>query len=210
MYDAVIETLARIHKVDWKMLGLADYGKPGNYFTRQFSRWTKQWFASKTREIPEVDRLIEWLPKHMPQSEETTVCHGDFRIGNVMFHPSNPSIIAVFDWELSTLGHPLADVAYLCMLYHQTADEFGGLLGADCAVLGIPTQEQFVARYRQLTGRADSVQAFHMIFSMFRMVAILEGVRARALAGNIASRDGREVSERAVILARRAVAMIDS
>jgi aminoglycoside phosphotransferase (APT) family kinase protein len=210
MYQAVIEILARIHKVDWKALGLADYGKPGNYFARQLSRWTKQWYASKTREIPEVERLIAWLPDHIPSSDDTTLCHGDYRIGNVMFHPTEPRIIAVFDWELSTLGHPLADLAYFCMLYHQTAEEFGGVLDLDPGRLGIPTQDELVQRYCALTGRGEGLEPFHIIFSMFRLVAILEGVRARTLAGNVSSLDGREVTERSVILARRAVELIDS
>ena len=210
LYDAVIETLSRIHKVDWQGLGLADFGRPGNYFDRQLRRWTKQWNASKSREIPEVERLIEWLPNNIPVSDETSVCHGDYRIGNVMFHPSEARVIAVFDWELSTLGHPLADLAYLCMLYHQTQDEFGGALDVDIAALGIPSEDAYIERYCELAGRNEGIRPFHMIFSMFRLVAILEGVRARALAGNVSSTDGREVSERAVILARRAVELIET
>ena len=210
MYHSVIDVLARIHKVDWQARGLADYGRPGSYFARQLSRWTKQYQASKSREIPDADRLMEWLPRHLPETDETTICHGDYRIGNVMFHPTEPRVIAVFDWELSTLGHPMADLSYLCMLWHQTEEEFGGVMGMDLAGTGIPSQADFEAEYCRLTGRAHGLEPFHMIFSMFRLVAILEGVRARALAGNVASRDGKEVSDRTFALSRRAVELIEA
>jgi len=185
-------------------------GPESQYFARQLSRWTKQYQASKTREIPDADRLMAWLPDHLPSTDETTICHGDYRIGNVMFHPTEPRIVAVFDWELSTLGHPMADLSYLCMLWHQTEEEFGGVLDMDIAGSGIPTQAEFEAEYCRLTGRDHGLEPFHMIFSMFRLVAILEGVRARALAGNVASRDGKEVSDRTFALSRRAVQMIEA
>lgn len=210
MYRSVVDVLARIHKVDWQAKGLADFGRPGSYFARQLSRWTKQYQASKTREIPDADILMEWLPKHLPDTDETTICHGDYRIGNVMFHLTEPRVIAVFDWELCTLGHPMADLAYLCMLWHQTEEEFGGVMDMDIRGTGIPTQAEFEADYCRMAGRAHGLDPFHMIFSMFRLVAILEGVRARALAGNVASRDGKEVSDRTFALAKRAVALIES
>lgn len=209
MFSALVEVLARIHTVDWQAQGLGDFGRPGNYFARQISRWTKQYQTSKTTEIPEVDRLIEWLPAHIPDDDETTLCHGDYRVGNVMFHATEPRIVAVFDWELSTLGHPLADLSYLCLLWHQTEAEFGGVLDLSIEGTGIPTQAEFEAEYCRLAGRAHGLQPFHMIFSMFRLVAILEGVRARALAGNVSSTDGRETLDRSLELARRAVVLLE-
>ena len=133
--------LARLHALDWQALGLEGFGRPGNYFARQINRWTRQWQASKTREIPEIERLIAWLPEHLPAGDETTIVHGDYRLGNLMLHPQEPRVIALLDWELSTLGHPLADLAYNCVPYHSAAEKYGGVLGLDLEALGIPSEQ---------------------------------------------------------------------
>ncbi len=134
MYDAMNDVLARLHKVDWRAVGLEGFGKPGNYFARQIARWTRAWHASKTREIPELDRLAEWLPAHVPPGDdETAIVHGDFRLGNLMFHPREPRVIALLDWELSTLGHPLADLAYNCLLWHSSRAMYYGIEDVDHA-----------------------------------------------------------------------------
>ena len=141
MYDSMNDVLARLHRVDWQAVGLGDFGRPGNYFARQISRWTRQWHASKTREIPEIDDLIAWLPANLPAGEdETTIVHGDYRLGNLMFHPREPRVIAILDWELSTLGHPLADLAHNCLLWHASRAMYYGIEDLDPAALGIPTR----------------------------------------------------------------------
>jgi aminoglycoside phosphotransferase (APT) family kinase protein len=204
MYRSMAETLAKLHRVDWKAAGLADYGKPGNYFERQISRWTRQWAMSKTAENPDIDFLIHWLPQHLPANDDTTINHGDFRFGNLMFHPVEPRVIAVLDWELSTLGHPLADLAYNCIAWHTEPSEFKGIRGADLDSRGIPSQQEYLGYYREFSGRQDTVTGFHLAFSMFRFAVILEGIAARAKAGNAASADAVEVGRQSSGLARRA------
>ncbi|WP_256856677.1 phosphotransferase family protein [Variovorax sp. KK3] len=186
---AMAETLARLHAVDWAAAGLGDYGKPGAYFTRQISRWTRQWQASNTAENADVDRLIEWLPAHIPPGDETTIAHGDFRLGNLMFHRTQPRVIAVLDWELSTLGHPLADVAYSTLPWRTAPDVFEGVRGLDLQALQLPGEREYLRVYQQASGRRDEVQPFHHAFSMFRFAVILEGIKARARAGNAAADD---------------------
>mgnify|MGYP002862140728 CR=1 FL=1 len=209
MYLAMAETLARLQKVDVAAAGLADYGRQGGFFERQIARWTKQWELSKTRDMPEIDRLIAWLPANRPPSDETTISHGDFRIGNLMFHPSEPRIVAVLDWELSTLGHPLADAAFSCLPWHTRPEWFGGLLGTDYQALGIPTLEDYLAHYDRAAGRTGGVETFHVAFSLFRFAVILEGIAARARAGNAAADNAGEVGDMAVLFAGRAVDLID-
>lgn len=186
------ETLARLHAVDWRAIGLTDYGKPGNFFERQVARWTRQWQDSKTEDNADVERLIEWLPAHIPANDETTIAHGDFRLGNVMFHPSEPRIIAVLDWELSTLGHPLADAAYSSLPWLTAPDVFEGLRGKDLAALQLPSQAEYLDVYRAASGR-EAVQPFHHAFSLFRFAVILEGIKARARAGNASGSDAEAV-----------------
>jgi aminoglycoside phosphotransferase (APT) family kinase protein len=210
IYDSMNEALARLHALDWQAIGLEGFGRPGNYFQRQINRWTRQWYASKTREIPEIERLIAWLPEHVPAGDETTIVHGDYRLGNLMLHPREPRVIAVLDWELSTLGHPLADLAYNCVLYHAAAEKYGGVLGLDLDALGIPSEQDYVARYCQRIGRADGITSFHLAFSMFRFAVIFEGIAARARAGIAASSDAEEVGKLSIVYARRACALIDS
>jgi len=207
-YFAMAETLARLHAVDWAAAGLADYGRPGNFFQRQIARWTRQWEASRTRADANIERLIEWLPANIPPGDQTTIAHGDFRFGNLMFHPTEPRVIAVLDWELSTLGHPLADVAYNCMAWHTGADEFEGMRGIDLAAEGIPTQAEYVAHYRQAGGCAEPMTNFHMAFSLFRFAVILEGIATRAKSGSAAAKDAQQVGAQAAGFARRAAALI--
>lgn len=208
-YFAMAETLARLHAVDWAAAGLGDYGRPGNFFQRQVTRWTRQWEASRTREDANIDRLIAWLPANIPAGDHTTIAHGDFRFGNLMFHPTEPRVIAVLDWELSTLGHPLADVAYSCMAWHTGADEFEGMLGVDLSAEGLPTQAEYAAHYRQAGGHAEPVTNFHLAFSLFRFAVILEGIAARARSGSAAASDAVQVGAQAAGFARRAAALID-
>jgi aminoglycoside phosphotransferase (APT) family kinase protein len=169
-------------------VGLADFGRPGNYYTRQLSRWSRQYLESKTEEIPAMEALMEWLPANVPESDETSIVHGDYRIGNCILDPTEPRIAAVLDWELSTLGHPLADLAYFCQNYRGEATPGSSLVGLDLAAMGIPNEEGFVARYCELAGRAGIDHwAFYMVFVMFRSAAIVQGVYKRGLDGNASS-----------------------
>jgi aminoglycoside phosphotransferase (APT) family kinase protein len=184
IYDNLNETLARLHGVDFAAIGLADYGRPGNYFARQMDRWTKQYRGAETDYIPEMERLITELPPLLPTDDTVSISHGDYRLENVMFHPTEPRIIAVLDWELSTLGHPLADIAYGCILYHTHSESWGTLDGVDLAKAGIPSESEYVAAYCRRTGR-DGIPGFNALlaFSMFRLASIGQGVFKRNLAG---------------------------
>lgn len=184
IYDNLNSTLARLHGIDVAAAGLSDYGKPGNYFQRQIDRWTRQYRGAQTEEIPEMERLIETLPGAIPADEAVSIAHGDYRLENVMFHPTEPRIIAVLDWELSTLGHPLADIAYGCILYHSASESWGTLDGVDLKTAGIPTQDDYVAAYCRRTGR-DGIPGFnvYLAFSMFRLASIGQGVFKRNLDG---------------------------
>ena len=208
MYRSMAETLARLHRVDPAAAGLADYGKPGNYFARQVARWSRQWEASRTRENPALDRMIAWLPSHIPEGDETAVCHGDFRIGNLMFEPVEPRVVGVLDWELSTLGHPLADLGFNAMAWHTRPDEYGGIRGLDLDPLGIPSLEDYVAHYLRAAGRDDGIAPFHVAFALFRFAVIFEGIAARAAAGNAASDDAAETGKLASAFARRAAELV--
>ncbi len=204
IYDAMNDTLARLHKVDWRGVGLGDFGRPENYVARQIARWSKQYEASKTGEVPEMDRLIAWLPQNIPARDETTLVHGDFRLGNMIFHLREPRVIAVLDWELSTLGHPLSDLAYNCMLYHLPADlpTVRGFGDVDLAALGIPDERAYVAGYVRRTGRDPGADwPFYLAFSFFRYAAIVQGVYARALQGNASSATGEQLGRMAPRLA---------
>jgi aminoglycoside phosphotransferase (APT) family kinase protein len=197
-YDELNRVISALHRVDYVAAGLADYGRPGSYVERQVARWSKQYQATAAPRIPAMDRLIEWLPQHVPGGEETSVVHGDYRIDNVIFHPTEPRVLAVLDWELSTLGHPLSDFAYQVMAWRLAPDEFRGLKGCDFAALGIPTEEEYVAAYCHRTGReAIAHWDVYLIFNMFRIAAILHGVLARALQGNAASANAVETGSRA-------------
>src|SRR4029453_13130933 len=147
MYDAANDVLARLHNVDYRAVGLTDFGKPTGYVARQLARWTKQYLASAIEVTPAMTQLIHWLPKHLPQNDEATIAHGDYRIGNLLFHPQEPRVVAVLDWELSTLGHPLADAAYSCLPWHTLPEWYGGIRGLEWRALGIPSLEEYLDRY---------------------------------------------------------------
>jgi len=209
MYDSMNDVLARLHQVDWRAVGLEGFGKPGDYFARQISRWTRQWHASKTREIPEIDRLIAWLPGNIPAGDDqTAIVHGDYRLGNLMFHPSEPRVIAILDWELSTLGHPLADLAHNCLLWHATRAMYYGVEDLDQAALGIPSEQDYVRRYCERAGRRDGLTPFHLAFAMFRFAVIFEGIAQRARIGTAAAADAEKVGRLSLDYARRAYALI--
>jgi aminoglycoside phosphotransferase (APT) family kinase protein len=181
VYDDMCRVLAALHSVDYKAKGLTDYGKPGNYFERQIGTWTKQYVAAKTHDIPSMDRLIEWLPKNMPDDETTTIVHGDYQLYNLMFHPTEPRVVAVLDWELSTLGHPMADLAYNCMKYHDPSQ-------APALGEGIPTEDEFITMYCKRTGRERIPHwNFYVAFGIFRLASIIQGVYKRGLQGNASS-----------------------
>ena len=193
LHDEMIRVIAALHGVDYASAGLASFGRPGQYLKRQIERWTRQYRASETDRIEPMERLIEWLPAHIPAVDETTLVHGDYRVDNLIFHPHEPRVLAVLDWELSTLGHPLADFAYHVMTWRVTPAEFRGLKGHDLRALGIPEEDAYVRAYCQRTGR-DSLPDwdYYMAFNMFRMAAILQGILARALQGSAASAQAEE------------------
>ena len=188
-YDEMNRVIAQLHTIDYKAIGLETYGKPGNYFERQIDRWTRQYKASETEHIPAMDHLIEWLPQHIPAGEQTTIVHGDYRLDNMIFHPTEPRILAVLDWELSTLGHPLADFSYHCMSWHIVPGLFRGIAGLDLKSLGIPSEEDYLAKYSERTGIAIHKEdfRFYLAYNMFRMAGILQGIMKRYQDGTAAS-----------------------
>jgi aminoglycoside phosphotransferase (APT) family kinase protein len=192
-FDAMNATLARLHVTDYAAIGLGDYGRHGGYFERQIALWTKQYLADEDAgRDPFMDRLIDWLPSNLPDTpgwrDETAIAHGDFRIDNMIFHPTEPRIIAVLDWELSTLGHPLADFAYHAMMYHMPPDVVPGLAGADLQALNMPTEAEYAASYAGRTGRKNMHGYNYAIaFNFFRFCAIIHGVKGRAIRGNASS-----------------------
>ncbi len=192
IYEEVARVLATLHQVDPASVGLGDYGKQGQYVARQVGRWSKQYRASETSDIPAMNALMDFLPANLPASDDvTTLVHGDYRLDNMIFHPSEPRCLAVLDWELSTLGHPLADLAYTCMLYDVALPNVGGLLGVDFEKTGIPTEERFLERYVAHGGHqpegGDAEWAYFKAFSLFRLAAIAQGVYKRSLQGNASS-----------------------
>jgi aminoglycoside phosphotransferase (APT) family kinase protein len=201
IFDELNRVIAALHCVDPAAVGLTDYGKPGNYFARQIDRWSRQYKASETDPIDAMDRLIEWLPRNIPPGDRTSIVHGDYRLDNVIFHPTKPRIRAVLDWELSTLGHPLADFSYHMMAWRLAADDFRGLRGADLAALGIPSEATYLNLYMERTGMVEPPSArdwsFYLAYNLFRLAAILQGVMARALAGNAASTQALDAGRRA-------------
>jgi aminoglycoside phosphotransferase (APT) family kinase protein len=206
IYESLVGTLARLHAIDPAALGLADYGAPGNYFERQVRRWIKQYRAAQTDELPLVEKLIDWLPATVPAQERTAILHGDYRIDNVIFAPTEPKVIAVLDWELSTLGDPLADFAYLAMNWVLPAgDRKAQLLGLDLAGLDIPSLDEVTEQYCGLTGR-DRVPAldWYFAFNLFRLLGIIQGVKKRAIDGNASAADAAEMGARVPSLAEQA------
>jgi aminoglycoside phosphotransferase (APT) family kinase protein len=187
VYDDLARVLAALHAVDWRAAGLADFGKPERYMERQVERGIRQWQQVKVEEMPAMDRVGAWLAANLPADDETAIAHGDYRIGNVILHPEEPRVVAVLDWELATLGHPLADLGYACLTYHMPPGPSGvtGVEGIDFAATGIPTQAEFVARYCAAAGRPvpPDLDVF-IAFSMFRLASIVAGVWRRKLDGN--------------------------
>jgi aminoglycoside phosphotransferase (APT) family kinase protein len=203
IFTSKIETLAKLHTFDPEKIGLGDFGKPGNYFARQIDRWTKQYRASEIERIDAMDRLIQWLPRNVPLDDTTSIVHGDYRLDNMIFHPTEPRVLAVLDWELSTLGNPLGDFAYHAMAWRLPPAAFRGLGGADLAALGIPGEDAYRTAYCRRTGRAEIPHwDFYLAYNMFRLAAILQGIMGRVREGTAASLRAREAGERAKVLAR--------
>ena len=208
VYDDLNATLAKLHAVDFEAVGLGDYGRPGNYFERQVARWTRQYRDAESESIPAMEALIAELPGRIPADQSVTIAHGDYRLENVMFHPTEPRLIAVLDWELSTIGHPLADIAYNAFLWRSHSPGWGSLDGVDFAASGIPTEEAYVAAYCRRTGRAGIEDwAFYMAFGIFRLASIGQGVYRRVLAGNAAT-EGREAVNGTPALAEQALTIL--
>ena len=196
IYDEMNRVIAALHTVPFAQRGLADYGRPGNYFERQIGRWSKQYVASVTQPIPEMDKLMAWLPNNMPASardeSKVSIVHGDYRLDNLMFHASEPRVMAVLDWELSTIGHPLADFSYHCMAWHIPPGTFRGIGGVDVKSLGIPTEDEYIHRYCDRTGLTTPADLkadwnFYLAYNMFRIAAILQGIAKRVEAGTASS-----------------------
>lgn len=209
IYDAMAGAMARMHAVDPVEAGLEDFGKPGNYFERQVARWTHQLYASEAGGGPELERLADWLADNLPADDGiSTVVHGDFRLGNLMFHPTKPQVLAILDWELSTLGHPLADLGFCGMTWHTSPEEYGGILGLDRAALGIPDLATFEAEYKAHARPTPPLEEFHVIFSLFRFAVIFVGIADRARAGTAAGSNAEEVGPLAQAFAKRAIDLV--
>jgi aminoglycoside phosphotransferase (APT) family kinase protein len=200
IYNEMNRVIAALHQVPFAQQGLANYGKPGNYFERQIGRWSKQYIASQTQPIAAMDQLIAWLPAHIPadarDDSHTSIVHGDYRLDNLMFHPTEPRVLAVLDWELSTLGHPLADFSYHCMAWHIPPGAFRGIGGLDLPALGIPSEEAYIRQYCERTGLAsfESLKAdwnFYLAYNLFRLAAILQGIAKRVEAGTASSEQAK-------------------
>lgn len=202
IYREMNRVIAELHRVDLASAGLADFGRPGNYFARQIARWSRQCLESTLQLPPALHRLIEWLPEHIPPGDETTLVHGDYRLDNLMFHPTEPRIIGVLDWELSTLGHPMADFAYHCMSWRVSPTVWRGIEGLDLDALGIPAESDYIARYRAATGRDGREHwEFYLAYNLFRMAAILHGIAQRAAEGTAAAADATATGAKAGPLA---------
>jgi len=206
IWMGLADALARMHSVIPENVGLGDYGRPGNYFERQIGRWTRQWRESDSTPIPELDRLAEWLPENLPEDDGMVrLAHGDFRMGNMLFHPSEPRVVAILDWELSTLGHPLADLGFCVMPWHSAPEEYGGILGLDRKALGIPEEDEFIARYMTGAPGTAPLLPFHKVFALFRFAVIFVGIADRARAGSAAADNAAQLGSLAERFAVRAI-----
>jgi aminoglycoside phosphotransferase (APT) family kinase protein len=211
MYLSMADALSALHAVDPAAVGLADFGRPGGYFARQFARWSRQWKESPANDIPEIDAVVAWLETRIPEDAgRPAIAHGDFRLGNLMFHPTEPRVVAILDWELATLGDPLADLGFCCMTWHTGPDEYSGILGLDRDRLGIPSKEEFVARYEQRATPSGRLLPVHVVFALFRFAVIFVGIADRARAGSAAAADAADTGRLAVNFARRALALARS
>lgn len=208
MYKAAAKTMAALHSVGWQEIGLGDYGRPDNYFERQINRWIRQWEGSKTRDIPDLEKVIPWLQQNIPAPTGPSIVHGDFRIGNIMFSDDG-SVAALLDWELSTIGDPMADLAHFSMGWDSSPDEYDGVKGLDLNAEGLPTREEFQEWYNQAGGDISTFSDFHRIFALFRFSIIFEGIATRAAAGNAAGENANEVSSLALNFARRAAELLE-
>jgi aminoglycoside phosphotransferase (APT) family kinase protein len=212
IHDELNRVISALHTVDPVAVGLGSFGKTGEYIARQVARWSKQYQASETEKIEAMDKLIAWLPANIPAGDETRIVHGDYRIDNVIFDPAEPRILAVIDWELSTLGHPLADFAYHCMAWRIPPGMFRGLAGLDFEAMGIPDERAYVAAYCRRTGRdgiAERDWEYYMAYNMFRIAAIAQGVMARALQGNASSAEALQTGRKARPLAELAWSQVE-
>jgi len=210
IWMAVADTMARMHAVRPEAVGLGDYGRPGNYFARQITRWDRQYRASPSAPIPPVERLHRWLADNLPPDDgAVALCHGDFRLGNLMFHPEKPRVVAVLDWELSTLGHPLADLGFCCMPWHSAPHEYGGLLGIDLDAMQLPREAEFVARYRERLPGGPPLRAFHKAFALYRFAVIFVGIADRARSGSAADPGAASLAPLAERFAVRALEIAD-
>ena len=208
MFDAMNAVIAALHGVDHEAVGLGDFGRPGNYMGRQIARWSRQYRASETETIAAMDHLIDWLPLHLPEESAPAIVHGDYRMDNLVFHKSEPRVIGVLDWELSTIGDPLADFAYHVMTWRVTPELFRGLAGIDFAAAGIPDETAYVDAYCRRTGRRSiAAWEFYMVYSLFRIAAIVQGIAKRAIEGTAASREAGDVGRLARPMAEQAWAL---
>lgn len=211
LWMGLAEALARLHTVRPDDIGLGDYGRPGNYFERQLSRWIRQWQESSSPPIPELGALAAWLADNLPADDGAiSIAHGDYRMGNVIFHPTEPRVVAILDWELSTLGHPLADVGFCAMAWHTSPEEYGGILGLDLDAHGLPTEAAFTRRYRRFNPAAAELLPFHKAFALFRFAVIFVGIADRARQGNAAGADAEKIGPLAQKFAIRAQEVIQA
>ena len=205
IYFAMADTLAKLHTVDPVAIGLGVYGKPGAYFQRQIARWSRQYHESSSPRIPALDKVLEWLEENQPEDDgRISIAHGDFRLGNLLFHPTRAEVVAILDWELSTLGHPLADLGFCCLPWHSAPDEYGGILGLDQKALQLPTRTEFVEAYFRSAVTTPALTDFQVIFALFRFAVIFVGIADRARAGNAASANAESVGPLAMKFAQRA------
>jgi len=209
MFLAMAETLAALHNVDYREADLSDFGKTGDYYGRQIARWSRQWEMSRSAPNPDVDRVIEWLTANVPRDVKATINHGDFRIGNLIFDAASGRVAAVIDWELATLGDPLADVAYSALAWLLASDEYMGMADRDLEALGIPTQQEYLDHYAQLAPESGRIGTFHFVFALFRLTGIFEGIAARARSGTEVSANAAEVGRLAGRFARRAINLLE-
>ena len=211
IYAEMNRVMAKLHTTDYQAIGLASYGKPANYIARQIERWSRQYKLSETESIPQMDNLIEWLPKNIPAGGETTIVHGDYRLDNVIFHATEPRILGVLDWELSTLGHPLADFSYHCMSWHIAPGQFRGISGLDFKALGIPTEAEYIDLYGRNTGHSIGTRdwGFYIAYNMFRLCGILQGIMKRYVDGTAASPQALDAGSRAKPMAEMGWAQVE-